>query len=98
MAAPNHHFSAPAEIRQDDAFRDAREFAIDRRYNALDISTSSLSGGHVVTVGEGADQLDNAIAAAEADFLSARYTYARAGLIRRALRPASDGAGRARFR
>jgi hypothetical protein len=98
MATPNHHFSRPAEVRQDDEIARAQVFSIDRRYNALDIRTSSLNGGHVVTVGEGADQLDNAITMAEADILGGRYPFARAGLVRRALRPASDGAGRARFR
>jgi hypothetical protein len=98
MATPNHHFSRPVELRQDDEIARAQVFSIDRRYNALAIHQTSLSGGHVVDVGEGANQMDDAIAMAEADILGGRYPFARAGLIRRALRPVSDGAGRGRFR
>jgi hypothetical protein len=100
MATPNpsYHFSRPAETHEDDEFARAQVFSIDRRYNALAIRQTSLSGGHVIDVGEGANQMDDAIAMAEADLLGGRYPFARAGLIRRALRPVSDGAGRGRFR
>jgi hypothetical protein len=88
----------PVELHQDPEWVHARLFSVDRRLNALDIRTGMFSGGHVVTVGEGADQLDDAIDAAATDYLSPRYGYARSGFIRRALRPASGGAGRGRWR
>jgi hypothetical protein len=96
MAAANHRFSRPVELNEDDEFKQARLFMQNRRINGLDINPR-VSGGNVVTVTDD-DQLDDAVRAGLADLLGGRYGYARAGFVRGALRPASRGEGRARFR
>jgi hypothetical protein len=94
----NHHFSKPAELHEDDEFRQARLFGIDRRYAALDVHTGRISGSHVVTVDDDGDQLSDALRAAGAGILGAQYPFARAGFVRGALRASSRGGGRPRFR
>jgi hypothetical protein len=97
--AANYHFSKPVELHEDDEFRQARLFMRDRRANGLDVNTGRISGSHVVEVSdEPDDQLYDALRAAGADILGAQYPYARAGFVRNALRPASRGAGRDRWR
>jgi hypothetical protein len=70
-------------------------FSVDRKHAALDIHTGFISG---LPVDDGDDQLDDALRAGVADLLGGQYPYARAGFIRGALRPASRGAGRGRWR
>jgi hypothetical protein len=72
-------------------------FGTDRRHNALTVNPRA--NNYVRTVTDNPDdQFDDAVYAAGADLLGQRYPYARAGFIRRALRPASHGAGRDRWR
>ena len=98
MAAANPYtFSRPAEVQKDENFDHAVRFAVDRRDAGL-IPMPNASGGNVVTVGENADQLDDALRAAGADLLGGRYPYARAGFVRHPLRASSQGAGRDRWR
>ena len=90
----NHTFSK----HDPDSYRADPLFSIDRRHNALTINPN---GSHVRVVSndtDGDDQLDDALRAAGADLLGGQYPYARAGFVRGALRPASRGAGRGRFR
>ena len=90
----NHTFT-----RHDpDSYRADPLFTTDRRYAGLDIRTGHISGSHVVNVSDDGDQLDDALRAAGADLLGGQYGYARAGFVRGALRPASRGGGRGRFR
>jgi hypothetical protein len=91
---PNHTFSAPVEYHQDYEWNHARLFTENRRLNGLNINTGRISGGNVEDIQDDGNQMDDAIEAAAADLLGPRYGYARAGLIRRALR----GDGRGRFR
>jgi len=95
MAHPaNHHFSRPAALTEDGQFK---QFSVERQYNAVMPVTGRISGSHVVTVSDD-DQLEDAIRAAGADLLGQQYGYARAGYVRGALRPSSQGAGRERHR
>ena len=84
--------SKPVELAGDPLFR------TDRRIGGLDVNTGRISGSYVVTVSHDGDQLDDALRAVGADLLGAQYPYARAGFVRGALRPASRGDGRPRFR
>lgn len=90
--AANYHFSAPVELHED------KLVTTDRRINGLDVSTGHVSGSHVVTVNDDADQMGDALRAAGADILGPQYGYARAGFVRHALRASSQGAGRDRWR
>ena len=84
----NYTFSQPAEIQHDELFR------VDKRVNGLTVNPNN---SYVRQVDED-DQMDDALRAAGADLLGGQYPYARAGFVRGALRPASHGAGRGRFR
>lgn len=98
--AANHHFSAPVELHEDEEFGQTRLFTQDRRYAALDVNTGRISGSRVVTVSDDI-QWDQALESAGAQVLSqipGVATQARAAYIRSALRPASRGDGRDRWR
>jgi hypothetical protein len=96
--ANNHTFSAPVELHEDDQFRRARLFGIDRKDNALTINPHA--NNYVRTVTNDV-QWDEAIQGAAVSVLSQIPGAAlpvRAAYIRSALRPASQAAGRGRFR
>jgi hypothetical protein len=76
-----------------DEFAHDKLFSTDRKHNALDVHPR-MSGGNVVTVSDDDDQMIDAVRAAGADLLGGQYGYARAGYVRRALRPASRAEGR----
>ncbi|HEX5290128.1 MAG TPA: hypothetical protein VFX25_14785 [Streptosporangiaceae bacterium] len=83
------------ELHQDQAFERAELFSIDRRHNAVKINLGA--NNYVVTVSDD-DQMNDALRAAGADILGRRFSYARDGFVRSALRPSSRGAGRDRWR
>jgi hypothetical protein len=100
---PNHTFSAPVELHLDEAWNHARLFSIDWRHNALDVNTGRISGSHVVTVTDDPgtpwdEALQSAGIAVLGQLPGNVGLMARAAYIRSALRPASQGEGRARFR
>lgn len=74
-----------------------RLFRVDRRCDALTIDPSA--NNYVRTVSDDDDsQFRDAIEAAGADLLGQQFPYTRAGFVRHTLRPASQGAGRDRWR
>jgi hypothetical protein len=98
MAARNRYtISRPVSYVPDAEFDHAVRFAVDKRDAALmPVLRASTPG--VVTVTDEPDQMDDALRAAGADLLGQQYGYARAGFVRHALRPSSQGAGRDRWR
>ena len=86
------------ELHPDQEFEQARMFSVDRRHNALNVNPGRLSGGHVVTVADDSDE--------NLDFIRDQIVAGMFGYVpgvhqqyvRDALRPASRGAGRDRWR
>ena len=99
MATDNHRFSRAVPRDPADEYVHDPLFSINRRVSGLNVNAGHISGSHVVEVGDDPPgQLDDAIRAGLADLLGGQFPYARAGFVRGALRPASQGAGRGRFR
>jgi hypothetical protein len=95
--AANHQFTRPAPRDPADEYVHDPLFAQDRRYNALTINPPANSYVRTVT-DDPDDQFDDAVRAAGADLLGGQYLYARAGFVRRAVRPVSRAEGRGRRR
>jgi hypothetical protein len=96
--ARNYTISRAVPRDPADEYAHDQLFSTTRKYAGLNIDTGHISGGNVVTMSDEPDQFDNAVSMAAADVIGGRYPFARAGMIRRALRPASHGAGRDRWR
>jgi hypothetical protein len=94
--AANHRVSKPVELNTDREFDHAVKFAMERRYAALMPVIRATSPG-VIVVSDDPTQWDNVLEQAGADLLG-RYPGTYAAYARDALRPASRGAGRGRFR
>ena len=95
--ATNYRITRPAPRDPADEYVNDPLFTEDRRHNALEINPRANNYVRTVT-DDPDDQFDDAVFAAGADLLGAQYPYARAGFVRRVLRPASRAEGRARWR
>jgi len=93
----SYRITRPAPRDPADEYVHDKLFTEDRWHNALEINPRANNYVRTVT-DDPDDQFDDAVYAAGADLLGQRYPYARQGLVRRALRPASHGAGRDRRR
>jgi hypothetical protein len=92
----NHHFTKPAEVQRDELF------AQTRKYNGLNVNIP-VHASHVVDVTDTAGiQWEQAAELAGAQFANMLggdvALQARSALVRSALRPASNGGGRGRWR
>lgn len=101
--ATNYTISRPVPRDPAGEYTEDKVFAPDRRHNALDVNTGRISGSHVVDVTGGArTQWEQAAELAGAQFAGMMggdvAITARSALIRSSLRPASQGAGRDRWR
>jgi len=93
----NHRFSAPVELHADDEFDHAVRFAVDKRDTAL-VPVLNASNSHVRVVSDDSDEnldfiRDQIMAGLFGYVPSVHQKY-----VRDALRPASRGVGRDRFR
>ena len=95
---PPYTFSRPVDLHHDEEFEQARLFSVDRRHNGLSVNPGRISGGHVVTVADDSDE--------NVDFIRDQIVAGMFGYVpgvhqqyvRDALRPASRGQGRDRWR